>query len=144
MLTTFAAEAADCMNLLIVDDRPLIRDGVRRLLSANADLSVCDTASSREALAIFRSRRPDGVLLDVNLGHCGGLELLRCVLGEDAGARVLLFSMSSEPLDVSRAFKAGPWATSARAPIPMNCLPRSTAWRKAAIPRTGDRVKSAL
>jgi len=85
----------------------VIRDGVRRLLSSNTDICVCETSSSGDALAIFRSQRPDVVLLDLNLGNSDGFELLRRLLGEDAGARILIFSMYSEPIDVLRGLKAG-------------------------------------
>jgi two-component system, NarL family, invasion response regulator UvrY len=95
------------MNLLIVDDHSMIRDGVRRLLSSNPDISVCEASSSGSALAIFRSQRPDVVLLDLNLGDSSGLDLLSRLLGEDIGARVLIFSMYSQPINVLRMLKAG-------------------------------------
>jgi two-component system, NarL family, invasion response regulator UvrY len=95
------------MNLLIVDDHSVIRDGVRRLLSSNPDISVSEASSSGSALAVFRSQRPDIVLLDLNLGNSSGLELLRRLLGEDIGARVLIFSMYSQPINVLRGLKAG-------------------------------------
>jgi len=95
------------MNILIVDDHSVIRDGVRRLLSSNTDICVCEASCSGDALAIYRSQTPDVVLLDLNLGSSSGLELLRRLLGEDAGARVLIFSMYSEPIDVLRGLKAG-------------------------------------
>jgi two-component system, NarL family, invasion response regulator UvrY len=95
------------MNVLIVDDHSVIRDGVRRLLSSDTDISVCEASSSGDALAVYRSQSPDIVLLDLNLGSSSGIEFLRRLLGEDAGARVLIFSMYSEPIDVLRALKAG-------------------------------------
>ena len=95
------------MNVLIVDDHSVIRDGVRRLLSSNTDISVCEASSGSDALAIYRSQKPDVVLLDLSLGSSSGIEVLRRLLGEDAGARVLMFSMYSEPIDVLRALKAG-------------------------------------
>jgi len=95
------------MILLIVDDHSVIRAGVRRLFSSNPDISVCEASSSDDALAIFRAQRPDVVLLDLNLGNSSGIELLRRLLGEDVGARVLIFSMYSEPIDVWRGLKAG-------------------------------------
>jgi len=95
------------MILLIVDDHSVIRDGVRRLFSPNPDISVCEASSSGDALAIFRAQRPDVVLLDLNLGNSSGLDLLRRLLEEDVGARILIFSMYSEPIDVWRGLKAG-------------------------------------
>ena len=64
------------MTILLVDDHAIVRDGLKRLL-APLDLGeVLEAANGREALAIARARRPDLVILDLNLPGLGGLELL--------------------------------------------------------------------
>ena len=95
------------MKLLIVDDHTVVREGLRRLLSAFFDLVIIETAGSREAVTLFRAEQPDLVLLDINLPGFGGLDLLRRLLILDPNARVLMFSMHDNPIYVARALEAG-------------------------------------
>ena len=55
------------MKILIIDDHLVVREGLRRLLSATLDISVHETTSTQEALVAFRVHQPDLVLLDLNL-----------------------------------------------------------------------------
>lgn len=95
------------MKMLIVDDHVIVREGVRRLLTALPEIAVSEAVSARQAAALFRSERPDLTLLDLNLPHGSGLELLRRFMAEDPSARILVFSMHSESLYVSHALAAG-------------------------------------
>jgi DNA-binding NarL/FixJ family response regulator len=95
------------MKVLVVDDHVIVREGIRRLLAPLPGLCIAEAASASEAVALFREARPDVVLLDLNLPHGSGLELLRRLLVEDRSARVLVFSMYGEPLYVARALDAG-------------------------------------
>jgi two-component system, NarL family, invasion response regulator UvrY len=95
------------MKLLIVDDHIVVREGVRRLLSAFLDFVVIEAASSREAMTLFRSEHPDLVLLDINLPGSGGIDLLRRLLLLEPNARVLMFSVFANPIYVARSLEAG-------------------------------------
>jgi two-component system, NarL family, invasion response regulator UvrY len=95
------------MKVLIVDDHVIVREGVRRLLAPYSDISIREAATSAQALNSFRTDRPDVVLLDLNLPHASGFELLRRLLKDDHDAQVLVFSMHFEPLYASRALNAG-------------------------------------
>jgi two-component system, NarL family, invasion response regulator UvrY len=95
------------MKILIIDDHLVVREGLRRLLSSVADISVHEATSTQEALVEFRTHRPDLVLLDLNLPNSSGLELLRRLILEDKRARILVFSMHAEPIYVMHALKAG-------------------------------------
>jgi two-component system, NarL family, invasion response regulator UvrY len=95
------------MKLLLVDDHIVVREGLRRLLSAFFDLVVIEGTSSQEALTLFRAEHPDLVLLDLNLPGIGGLELLRRFLILEPNARVLVFSMHANPIYVAKALDAG-------------------------------------
>jgi two-component system, NarL family, invasion response regulator UvrY len=95
------------MKLLLVDDHIVVREGLRRLLSAFFELVVIEAASSQEALTVFRAELPDLVLLDLNLPGIGGLELLRRFLILEPNARVLVFSMHANPIYVAKALDAG-------------------------------------
>jgi DNA-binding NarL/FixJ family response regulator len=95
------------MKVLIIDDHVIVREGVRRLLAPFTDLIILEATGAADAVASFRSHRPDVLLLDLNLPGSSGLELLRRLLLEDKAANVLIFSMHAEPLYASRALNAG-------------------------------------
>jgi two-component system invasion response regulator UvrY len=93
------------MNLLLVDDHAIIRDGLKRLLGPIASV-VREAGEGREALAILKREPIDLVILDLNLPGLGGVELLKRIV-QSGRARVLVFSMHAEPLYVTRALEAG-------------------------------------
>lgn len=95
------------MKLLLVDDHTVVREGVRRLLSVFVDAIVLEAKTGREALAVFRTEKPEVVILDLNLPGSGGLDLLRRLLIEDPKTKILIFSMHTTPLYVARAMQAG-------------------------------------
>jgi DNA-binding NarL/FixJ family response regulator len=95
------------MKILLVDDHIVVREGVRRLLSSMDGVELSEAATGQEALALFRSERPELVLLDLNLAGIGGLELLRRLLAEDESAKVVVFSMHAEPMYAARALRIG-------------------------------------
>lgn len=94
------------MTILLVDDHAIVRDGLKRLLAPLELGEVLEAANGREALAIARARRPDLVILDLNLPGLGGLELLGRLIQLEA-RRVLVLSMHAEPLYAKRALEAG-------------------------------------
>ena len=95
------------MKILLVDDHAVVREGVRRLLSGTHDASIFEAANGHEALAIFRKKRPELVLLDLNLSGIGGLELLRRMLAENDKVLIVVFSMHAEPINAARALRLG-------------------------------------
>jgi two-component system invasion response regulator UvrY len=94
------------VNILLVDDHAIVRDGLRRLLIASYPHEVHEAADGREALAVLRRTPMDLVILDLNLPGLGGVELLRRIV-QTSRTRVLVFSMHAEPLYVTRALEAG-------------------------------------
>ncbi len=95
-------------RILIVDDHPLVRMGLRSLLEAENDLRVCAEAGSvAEALATARKHRPDLVITDLSLGDGNGLDLIKRLIAQHAGLRVLVCSMHDEKLFALRALAAG-------------------------------------
>ena len=95
------------MRVLIVDDHAVVRQGVRRLLSAISGVTVFEAATAQEALAMARAHSPHVIVLDINLEGASGLELLRLLKKDHSASRVLMFSMHTEPIYASRAIKAG-------------------------------------
>jgi DNA-binding NarL/FixJ family response regulator len=95
------------MKILIVDDHSVVREGVRRLLGVFVEAAVLEAGTGKDALTLFRTERPDVVVLDLNLPGAGGLDLLKRLLIEDPRARVLIFSMHTTPVYIARALQAG-------------------------------------
>jgi len=95
------------VKLLIIDDHPIVRAGLRRLLAAEPQLDVAEAASGPEAISAFREWRPDLVILDLNLPGLSGLEVLSRLLIEDPKARILVVSMYDNPAYVARVLQAG-------------------------------------
>lgn len=94
------------MNILVVDDHAIVREGLRRLLRSQIEATIHEAATGREAVALARSTALDIIILDLNLPELGGLELLARLL-QTGAAPVLVLSMHAEPLYVSRALGAG-------------------------------------
>jgi two-component system, NarL family, invasion response regulator UvrY len=95
------------MKVLVVDDHPIVRAGVRRLLAAEPQITGAEAATANEALAIFRNDRPDLVILDLNLPGIGGLEIIGRLKLENASVRILILSMHDNPIYVTHALRAG-------------------------------------
>lgn len=94
-------------RILLVDDHAVVREGVRRLLLELPCTTIVEAGNGQDALALFRSEAIDIVLLDLNLPGIGGLELLRRMLKENEKARIIIFSMHSEPHYAARALRLG-------------------------------------
>jgi DNA-binding NarL/FixJ family response regulator len=95
-------------RILLVDDHPILRYGVRQLLANLSDLEVCGEADSLEdALHAVSTLAPDLVVVDLSLGAGAGLELIRRLRTRDPGLPVVVFSMHDEAAFAELAFAAG-------------------------------------
>jgi two-component system invasion response regulator UvrY len=95
------------VKILVVDDHPIVRAGLRRLLSVEPSAEVREAADGREALSIYREQRPGLVILDLNLPGLGGLEVIARLKIADPEARILVLSMHDDQIHVTRALQAG-------------------------------------
>ncbi len=95
------------MKILIVEDHPIVRSGLRKLLAAEAGEEIQEAASGQEALAIFKAWRPAVTILDLNLPGLGGLGVIERLKAIDPEARILVLSMHDDPMHVTRALQAG-------------------------------------
>ena len=86
------------IGVLLVDDHPLVREGVRMLIEAQPDMRLLADCSDRAgAVAAIGRQQPDIVLLDLDLGDEDGLDLLRELIARDPGLRVLGFTGMRDP-----------------------------------------------
>ena len=97
-------------RVLIVDDHPLMRQGLAQLVNQQPDLTVCGEAEDvPEALQKTSDLKPDVVIVDLSLKGSDGIELIRNLRSRSAQLPVLVLSMHDEALYAERALKAGAW-----------------------------------
>lgn len=96
------------INVLLVDDHKIIRDGLLAILAEVDDISVIGEAGSgKEALDKARLSKPDIVVMDLNLPDMGGMQATRRILAEFPGIRVLVLSMMLDEKCLFESLEAG-------------------------------------
>lgn len=96
------------LRILLVDDHPMVREGLRARLSSVPRLQVVGEAGdAAEALRQLELNPPDVVLQDVGLKDGNGIDLVQAMLVRQPTLRVLMFSMYDNPEYVQRALQAG-------------------------------------
>ncbi len=95
-------------RVLIVDDHPIVRQGLRRMIETESDLVVCgEVQTEREARAAIRALVPDVVIVDISLAQGDGLELVRDVHAQQPQLPMLVLSMHDELIYGQRLLAAG-------------------------------------
>lgn len=96
------------VRVLIADDHPLIRSGLRALLEREGEFEVVAEASDGyEAIELATSKRPDVILLDVGMPRLPGTDAAKHICEKVPSARIIMVSMHSDESYVLRALKAG-------------------------------------
>jgi len=94
--------------VLLVDDHPIVRQGLAQLINQEADMMVCghaeDATGAHSAIA---AQRPDVVVLDISLNGPDGLTVLKEIRADDPTLPVLILSMHDESIYAERALRAG-------------------------------------
>jgi DNA-binding NarL/FixJ family response regulator len=95
-------------RVLLVDDHPIVRQGLALLIDREADLSVCGEADgAHSAFHAIETLRPDIVVLDISLNGPDGLEVLKEIRVKTGSLPVLILSMHDESIYAERAMRAG-------------------------------------
>jgi DNA-binding NarL/FixJ family response regulator len=95
-------------RVFIVDDHPLVREGLANLINGQDDLIVCGEAEdSAEAIAAIMQARPDVALIDISLKNESGLELVKTLGSQFPLVALIVLSMHDEALYAERALRAG-------------------------------------
>ena len=93
---------------MVVDDHPIVRQGLALLINREADLVVCGEAEeAMGALHVLSSAHPDVLIVDISLNGPDGLDLLKSIRGTHPTLPVLILSMHDESLYAERALRAG-------------------------------------
>ena len=95
-------------RVLLVDDHPIVRQGLALLIDREADLSVCGEAEgAHTAFHAIETLRPDIVVLDISLNGPDGLDVLKEIRMKSGSLPVLILSMHDESIYAERAMRAG-------------------------------------
>jgi two-component system, NarL family, response regulator NreC len=96
------------INILLVDDHKITRQGLRLMLEQQNDIKVLGEAEDgRTAISLVRELRPDVVIMDVTMPDLNGMEATRRIVSEFANVKVIALSMHSDTLFVSEMLKSG-------------------------------------
>jgi DNA-binding NarL/FixJ family response regulator len=95
-------------RVMIVDDHPLVRSGLRELISDEPDLEVCgEAADADEAIRVVDTTNPELMIVDLSLKESSGIELIKRIKSRNPDVKILVSSMHEESLMAERVLNAG-------------------------------------
>lgn len=95
-------------RIVLADDHPIVLDGLRNLIRAEADFElVGEAASGLAALKVIRDKHPDVAVLDISMPELNGIALSRRLLGETPELRVLVLTLHEDRAYLNQAMEAG-------------------------------------
>jgi len=98
----------NAIRVMLVDDHSAFRKGMAALIESEPDLQiVAETGDGREALVVYRQKRPDVVLMDLRLPGMGGVEATLAIRKEFPDARVIVLTTFDTDEDIFRAIQSG-------------------------------------
>ena len=101
-------EESQKLRIIVADDHPLLRAGVAAVVNAQPDMHVVAQASDgHEAISLYRSHRPDLVLMDLRMPGLGGVDAISIIVSENPDARILVVTTYKGDVEALRALKAG-------------------------------------
>lgn len=104
----FSDDTVKRNGILIIDDHPIVREGLSQIIERQDDLHVCGAASSsEEAVRMIVREKPRLVIMDISLEGSSGMELIRAIKTRFEGLPVLVLSIYDESIYAERALKAG-------------------------------------
>ena len=96
------------IRILLADDHPVLRQGVRALAADEEDMEfVAEASSGLEAIEEFRKHRPDIVLMDLQMPDMNGIEAMGAIRSEFPDARFIVLTTYAGDVQIARALKAG-------------------------------------
>jgi DNA-binding NarL/FixJ family response regulator len=96
------------IKILTVDDHPILREGIASIIQGEKDMIVVGEASNgREAIEVFRSKRPDVTLMDLQMPDLNGIAAIATIRQEHPQARIIVLTTYEGDVLTRRALKAG-------------------------------------
>ncbi|MWN90476.1 two-component system response regulator NarL [Gilliamella sp. Pra-s65] len=95
-------------SILIIDDHPMLRNGVKQLINTVSHFQIVgETGSGIEGIKLAEELDPDIILLDINMQDVNGLEILRYLREKNLSSRIIMFTVSDAKEDIITALKTG-------------------------------------
>ena len=95
------------MRVMLVDDQPLVRNGIASLLQSRGHEVVAEASNGREALDIVKDAAPDVILMDIRMPEMGGLETTRLLKAQYPDITIVMLTVSDDEQDLFEAVKSG-------------------------------------
>lgn len=96
------------IRILIADDHPIVRNGLKQIISDETDMEVvCEASNGQEVISSIKTNEIDVIILDISMPGKGGLEILDWLKNNYSEIPVLMLSAMSEELYASKTLKAG-------------------------------------
>ena len=100
--TVMMATSDKLLDVLIVDDHPVVISGCRSLFASAPDIRLSEASNEKAGHEAYLEIRPDISIIDINLPGLSGFELLRRIREADPAAKIIVFNMNDEPAFVVR------------------------------------------
>lgn len=96
------------MNILVVDDDPLVCTSLKTIIETDTSLRVCGIGNNADqAVSLYRRYQPDILLIDIRLGEKTGIDAAKCLFSEFPGARILFLTTFSDDAYIVEALQIG-------------------------------------
>lgn len=103
--------ASNKISILIVDDHPLMREGIAAIIARESDMTLAaDALGGAQAIRKFREHSPDVTLMDLRLPDMSGIDALIAIRNEFPEARIIMLTTFDGDVEIRRALQAGAWA----------------------------------
>jgi DNA-binding NarL/FixJ family response regulator len=95
-------------KVMVVDDHPVVRHGMVQLLEQQSNLTVCaETGNACTAMKLIPEVNPDVIMLDISLGDCNGVSVIKDIRARFGDIPILVLSMHDETLYAERVLRVG-------------------------------------